>query len=261
MSPSLGRFLSADSVQPNAPGTQGYDAYAYVANNPTTWVDPSGNQAELAMSWQGMDYARAMTAAVMAYRELLPSLEFDVTAAVREAPNAVTGFVTANALNIVFAAVTAPVIVCALTPGCPQAALEMAQEMGRLGANTWEGVREWTAEKLWRAVDDFPWQEEAGDGAKATDKGGETDSPKMPPPIPPCKLMPPGNAVYKILATIVSEELGRPVTTGEISKAFHQIKKGVSPASDTGIDSCTGDVWFGGEVLGNILDWFGVGLK
>jgi len=44
--PSLGRFLSADPVQPNAPGTQGYNRYAYVANNPTTWVDPSGYSVE-----------------------------------------------------------------------------------------------------------------------------------------------------------------------------------------------------------------------
>jgi RHS repeat-associated protein len=43
LNPALGRFLSADSVQPNAPGTQGYNLYAYVANNPTTWVDPSGH--------------------------------------------------------------------------------------------------------------------------------------------------------------------------------------------------------------------------
>jgi RHS repeat-associated protein len=41
--PTLGRFLSADSVQPNAPGTQGYNRYAYAANNPTTWTDPSGH--------------------------------------------------------------------------------------------------------------------------------------------------------------------------------------------------------------------------
>jgi RHS repeat-associated protein len=40
--PATGRFLSADTVQPNAPGTQGYNLYAYVANNPTTWMDPSG---------------------------------------------------------------------------------------------------------------------------------------------------------------------------------------------------------------------------
>ena len=42
LDPSLGRFLSADSVIPNAPGSQGYNLYAYVANNPTTRVDPSG---------------------------------------------------------------------------------------------------------------------------------------------------------------------------------------------------------------------------
>ena len=42
LDPTLGRFLSADTVQPNAPGSQGYNLYAYVANNPTTWTDPSG---------------------------------------------------------------------------------------------------------------------------------------------------------------------------------------------------------------------------
>jgi hypothetical protein len=29
--PAIGRFISADSVQPNAPGTQGYSLYAYIA--------------------------------------------------------------------------------------------------------------------------------------------------------------------------------------------------------------------------------------
>jgi RHS repeat-associated protein len=32
--PGLGRFLSLDSVVPNAPGTQGFNPYAYAANNP-----------------------------------------------------------------------------------------------------------------------------------------------------------------------------------------------------------------------------------
>jgi hypothetical protein len=39
----VGRFLSRDSVQPNAQGTQGYDPYAYVANNPVSRTDPSGH--------------------------------------------------------------------------------------------------------------------------------------------------------------------------------------------------------------------------
>ncbi len=46
LDPTLGRFLSADTVQPNAPGSQGYNLYAYVANNPTTWTDSSGEFAQ-----------------------------------------------------------------------------------------------------------------------------------------------------------------------------------------------------------------------
>lgn len=42
LDPALGRFLSRDTVSPNAPGSQGYNPYAYVANNPTTWTDLSG---------------------------------------------------------------------------------------------------------------------------------------------------------------------------------------------------------------------------
>jgi RHS repeat-associated protein len=36
--PALGRFLSVDTVQPNAPGTMGYNLYAYVANNPIRYA-------------------------------------------------------------------------------------------------------------------------------------------------------------------------------------------------------------------------------
>ena len=43
LDPGTGRMLSPDSVQPGAPGTQGYNLYAYAANNPTTWTDPTGH--------------------------------------------------------------------------------------------------------------------------------------------------------------------------------------------------------------------------
>lgn len=45
LDPATGRFISSDSVFPNAPGTQGYNLYAYVANNPATWLDPTGHSA------------------------------------------------------------------------------------------------------------------------------------------------------------------------------------------------------------------------
>jgi hypothetical protein len=50
LDPTLGRFLSADTVSPNAPGTQGFNPYAYVANNPTTWTDPNGHDPEEALA-------------------------------------------------------------------------------------------------------------------------------------------------------------------------------------------------------------------
>jgi RHS repeat-associated protein len=46
LDPELGRFLSMDTVQPNAPGTQGYNRCAYVANNPVNWTDPSGHATD-----------------------------------------------------------------------------------------------------------------------------------------------------------------------------------------------------------------------
>ena len=46
LDPSIGRFPSADSMIPNAPGTLGYNLYAYAANNPTTWTDPTGHFLE-----------------------------------------------------------------------------------------------------------------------------------------------------------------------------------------------------------------------
>ncbi len=39
---AVGRFTSTDPVRPGAPGSVGWNPYAYVANNPTTSVDPTG---------------------------------------------------------------------------------------------------------------------------------------------------------------------------------------------------------------------------
>ena len=40
--PLLGRFMQADTIIPHTQGTQGFDRYAYVNNNPLRYSDPSG---------------------------------------------------------------------------------------------------------------------------------------------------------------------------------------------------------------------------
>jgi hypothetical protein len=41
--PTVGRFLTADSIVPDPFSSQGWNGYTYVANNPLRFVDPSGH--------------------------------------------------------------------------------------------------------------------------------------------------------------------------------------------------------------------------
>jgi RHS repeat-associated protein len=43
---ATGRFVSADSILPQSQGTQAYDRYAYVNNNPLRYTDPTGHCPE-----------------------------------------------------------------------------------------------------------------------------------------------------------------------------------------------------------------------
>jgi RHS repeat-associated protein len=43
LDPATGSFLSPDTVQPNAPGTQGNDLYSYAGDDPATATDPTGH--------------------------------------------------------------------------------------------------------------------------------------------------------------------------------------------------------------------------
>jgi RHS repeat-associated protein len=49
--PGSGRFLQRDAVQPGGPGTQGWNRYAYAANDPATLTDPTGHDAGY-VNWQ-----------------------------------------------------------------------------------------------------------------------------------------------------------------------------------------------------------------
>lgn len=58
-SPVYARFLSTDAIQPNAPGTQGYNPYAFARNNPLSFTDPSGNSAVGGLTGLGQAIADA----------------------------------------------------------------------------------------------------------------------------------------------------------------------------------------------------------
>ena len=45
--PALGRFVSADTIVPEAGNPQSLNRYAYVLNNPLRYVDPNGNIPEI----------------------------------------------------------------------------------------------------------------------------------------------------------------------------------------------------------------------
>lgn len=52
-SPLLGRFLSADTIVPNAGNPQALNHYSYVLNNPLLYVDPSGRICQRYASYRG----------------------------------------------------------------------------------------------------------------------------------------------------------------------------------------------------------------
>lgn len=130
LNPSLGRFLSADPVQPNAPGSQGYNPYAYVANNPTTWVDPSG--------YSIFDH------------QLTPNEAAIVVALMVSVPAAVT--LTGVGVGIILLAL---VLACGIDDECRptwQDANELIKQLGSSGVNTVQ----WTAETLNTAFAKYP---------------------------------------------------------------------------------------------------------
>ena len=57
--PTLGRFISPDTIVPGVGDPQAWNRYAYVVNNPLRFVDPSGNShndgaiANLESVWEG----------------------------------------------------------------------------------------------------------------------------------------------------------------------------------------------------------------
>jgi RHS repeat-associated protein len=151
LDPRLGRFLSADSIQPNAPGTQGYNLYTYVANNPTTWVDPSGHFAQAAAH---------LTAQVMAHPAIMLVL-------VRACTQTLVG------MGVCIIAIAAPILICALDPGCREWAMERADTISRYGSDAAASATDWVIGQLLKAE----WFHPDTPSASKPDTGGQTSSP------------------------------------------------------------------------------------
>jgi len=114
LDPVSGRFLSPDSVIPNAPGTQGYSGYAYVANNPMNWTDPTGHSVNLLAQDAATIMATQMGPLMVATLALCGG------AALTSAGIAIPVCEAAGIIAVFM--FTMPLLICALTQGCMQAA-------------------------------------------------------------------------------------------------------------------------------------------
>ncbi len=164
LDPTLGRFLSADTVQPNAPGTQGYNLYAYTANNPTTWTDLSGNSVGDA----------ALGAAVLLGRACLffswcRGPLADGVRRIAVGSNAGDWRIVAGGFSeSVFA-----VVACALDGTCWNLAFVMNDLLLRYGGGA--GTLDWTVDQARQAARDFP-----NDIAKVIPRDGTTTDERTP---------------------------------------------------------------------------------
>lgn len=130
LDPTTGRMSSADTLFPNAPGTQGYDLYSYVANNPTTWTDPTGHllspEALARMAALGLLIAPAVPS--------LPAI-----------------LIPGVAIAIAFL-----VVLCALWTGCLSDAIDFLDRIGEFGSEAFEGAFNQIIQELLDAADGFP---------------------------------------------------------------------------------------------------------
>lgn len=162
LDPGTGRMLSADTVQPNAPGTQGYNLYAYVANNPTSWIDTTGHFATspagpitLTQQAQLGLILGSITPVIYSYAALCVANSWGCIG-----------------LGILGLFVMGAVFTCINYDACITSWLETHQTIERDGAVTTEGKTAWPAEELDDAIESFP----------ATPTEPDQETTPLPPP-------------------------------------------------------------------------------
>jgi RHS repeat-associated protein len=178
LDPSTGRVLSADPVEPNAPGTQGYNLYSYVANNPTTWTDPTGHYAQagtLTIDVEGLvaeitEYLISQAERGQGAALATEMLAFQQTTTDVFAAGASASAIFVMAVAIVGVALVAALLICLANSGCYQAFAEAIGVVQAQGSVSSEGKTDWTADQLSDAPATYP---------------SPAHDPTIPPPIPP----------------------------------------------------------------------------
>jgi RHS repeat-associated protein len=130
LDPITGRMLSADTVVPGGTGTQGYNLYAYAADNPTTWTDPTGH-------FLSPSALASMAASGLALAPIIPSL----------APQ----LIAALAITAAFL-----VLLCTFTEGCLADLFGFLGQMGQLWSHAFDGAFEQVIQELLDATYVFP---------------------------------------------------------------------------------------------------------
>ncbi|HEY3212385.1 MAG TPA: RHS repeat-associated core domain-containing protein [Actinomycetota bacterium] len=144
--PSMGRLLSADTVQPNANGTQGYNLYAYVANNPATWVDPSGHSFDV-------DQVDDLLYYYATHPEALAASIAAIEAYANSGAIQAGGAGAAIIITVIAFILTAAVLMCFTLGPCDIRSTQTA--IDRQGS-AWPGDRVWTAADLLEAAKEWP---------------------------------------------------------------------------------------------------------
>jgi RHS repeat-associated protein len=133
-----GRLLSTDTVFPNAQGTQGFNLYTYVANNPATWTDPTGHQLE--MMSEGMLVSMLALVLAVGFGAVL----------------GLAGGGSVFTFPSVSMYVMAWLLICLGTTGCRTALTDAVMQILQGGSAVIGTVIHWTAQMLLSAIRDFP---------------------------------------------------------------------------------------------------------
>lgn len=199
-----GRFLSADPVQPNAPGTQGYNLYAYVANNPTTWVDPSGHQvAQNVLAFPSASANAALLASSLATLIRLTLMIGRNVASWVFGEHAITSALVLATYSLVLA--------CGTTPDCRQTMIGYGNVIEQFGSTALAGVTSWTQAQLQTVAGTWPHRPAVA-RPTVSRPAGTVNNPRGPW-LEACML----SGVLNVLADLVTDAFGMGGAKSEIA--------------------------------------------